>query len=615
MCGILAYVENKKKLSEKLKDYLNLLNHRGPDDHGWQIFDNAMIGQTRLAIIDLEKGKQPMTSEDGRYSITFNGEIYNYKNLRIELERNGYHFNTNSDTEVILAGFIKHGIQFAQRLRGMFAFAIWDNNMKEIWVARDSFGIKPLYYTLSENYFAVASELHVLKSDQLTINSSILHYYFQVGFIPSPFTIYNEIYKLKPGHFIKFSFKNKNLVESEFEADKIFSRSKSENLSTKKTWNAILESVDSHLVSDVPFGAFLSGGIDSTIIVLAMKEILGSNFQTFSIGFEDSNYDESNYIQEVIEKLQLTNDLYILRNEEWGVDLIESIINNFGEPFGDSSIIPTYFVSKLASKKVKMVLSGDGGDELFAGYPFYFNWLKNSPKNYLYGKLRNREYAKFIKGIGAYSKRFLTRESSNDLNELIDKFSLLNNNDLKKLLKNTKTKIITSFEENAILYNHESRLDFALVMDLTTNLPGHLLPKVDITSMMNGLEVRTPLIDKNLYNLVRKLKKSDLYDISQKIPGKKILKEILSQNFSQEFLYRKKQGFSIPLNHLFEKNTLGHRYIVEFCESSFFRQYFNLDYVLDKLNKHNNKNENNSSFLFNLLTMAIWHKNNMNEVA
>lgn len=610
MCGILAFVANKEPLPKELELKVHELNHRGPDDFGVKSYENAIIAQTRLAIIDVENGKQPMTSPDGRYCISFNGEIYNFKYLREKIKRKGYKFTTESDTEVVLLGFISFGIEFLPMLRGMFAIAIWDNEKEEILVARDEFGIKPCYFSLISENLSIASELHLLKSRELKINKDALPYYFQTGFIPSPLTIYENVYKLNPGHYFTYSPKSNNITQKLFYKEKNSERISKNNLSSNQVWQSILETVEKHLISDVPFGAFLSGGIDSTIVCMAMKEILGNNFQTFSIGFENPLFDESNYVKEVVNKLGISNELHFINGDEVDLNLVESIIHNFGEPFGDSSIVPTYQVSKLASKHVKMALSGDGGDEIFAGYPHYFKWNDNSPYNYLKTKFSNREIVPFIRGLIGYSKRGILKQNNIVLDEWMSKFSSISKKDLDLFLNFQPKTVQTIFEESHKKYSEYDRLDYALAMDLRTNLPGHLLPKVDITGMMNGLEVRTPFVDKNFYNTVKELKSNALFDKNQKLPGKKILKEILSNNFDEEFLYRKKQGFSMPKSELFSKNKIGWDRIIKFSETEIFNELFNQNQVLELLERHHLKSKDNSEALWYLLVFSIWIEQN-----
>jgi asparagine synthase (glutamine-hydrolysing) len=620
MCGIAGIV--KKNANEidvnRLKIINNSIQHRGPDGEGLAIYENALLAHRRLSIIDITTGQQPMYTKDRQYAISLNGEIYNYKILRQELEKEGCVFYTNSDTEVVLLGYVTWGLDILNKLRGMFAFAIWDQVNNECLIARDPFGIKPLFYTLGEGCLTFCSELRPLvKNSKSTPTASMesMDYFLRFSYIPAPLTIYNNIYKLLPGHFIKFNPQKTNSKISQIKyLLKEDWNKKDPDITKENVWDAITESVSSHLVADVPFGAFLSGGIDSTLIVRAMKEKLGSTFSTFAIGFNDNEYSELRYAEKVAKKYKL--NLYTKIVDENDIEILDDIIEHYGEPFGDSSVIPTWNVSQLARSKVTMVLSGDGGDEFFGGYSTYVNWLQHSPKQYLIDMLKGREWYRFSRGSLGYLKKWAANKSCNFLDEWIPKFSYTND-DFRNLLLDEKhnsfvDKSCELFEQSHNDAKFFNRLDYAQYMDIHTNMPGHILPKVDIASMLNSLEVRTPLIDKEIYKISRQLPFKSKYDKYSVSPGKKNLKELVELDFGKEFVYRKKQGFSVPKHKWFYKNNVASNRLNEILNepSNAVNLLFKRAFIYELMEQHERQIADNSNILWLLLVVGIWSEQN-----
>ena len=393
MCGINGYVQYSSKLNNHqiyhlIKKMNNNIIHRGPDDEGIFTQDNIGLGMRRLSIIDLSTGKQPIFNEDKSLVIIFNGEIYNYKALKKEMLAKGHIFSTTSDTEVVIHCFEEYGIESFNKLKGMFAFAIYDLVQNKVIVARDRVGEKPLYYYKNPEIFLFGSELKSLMSSGMikkNISKKALNEYLQLTYIPAPLTIFEDIYKLMPGYYMEAdsdgNIKNEQYWDVKYTEEKLIG---DYDLCKKKLRSTLFNAVEECMVSDVPIGAFLSGGIDSTIIVGIMSKISSRLIDTFTIGFKEKQYDESGRAL-AASKLHKTNHhIYYL---EYGNVLseLDKLLNNIDEPFADSSLIPTYMVSNYANQHVKTVLTGDAGDELFGGYSkyligYYSDKYKKIPK-------------------------------------------------------------------------------------------------------------------------------------------------------------------------------------------------------------------------------------------
>ncbi len=553
MCGIAGYINLNTKADESvIKQMTDVIAHRGPDGFGHKIIDNVAIGHRRLSIIDLASGSQPMSNEAGTLWITFNGEIYNFPELKDQLQKLGIVFKTNSDTEVIIYAYEKWGADFLNKLRGMFAFAIVDTAKKQIFIARDHFGIKPIYIYKDEHTIAFGSEMQQFKYfDRFdnSINYEALNNYLWLQYIPAPLTIFNSVQKLKPAHYVTISFDGK-LSEQEKYWDVSFSK---KQVKTKQEWleatdAEIKASVKAHLLADVPFGAFLSGGIDSTLVVKYMSEILPQKVKTFSIGFEEEAYNELKYSEQAAKAFNTDHYTKIVKPN--ALDLLPKLVKHYGEPFGDSSALPTYYVCELARQHVTMVLSGDGGDEAFAGYGSYINWVKYMPINYRTG---------FKRTIYPYlEKVFPGRYPKKDtLDAWLNKIEYLDRNWRTKLWKKDFEYInqdnAEGFDELFKKTADYSLANKAQYMDAKTYMPYDILTKVDVASMCHSLEVRTPLIDKNVWEFAATIpeKFNINKDKNNHWEGKQLLKELLSKNFPKDFIYRKKQGFAIPLSKWF----------------------------------------------------------------
>lgn len=557
MCGIAGIFRAGKAVSDnELMKMTSSIRHRGPDGYGIKLFESGGIGHRRLSIIDLESGKQPMTNEDETLWITYNGEIYNYHELYDELIKYGHQFKTKSDTEVIVHGYEQWGYDVIKKLRGMFSFALADEKKKKIFVARDHFGIKPFYYFFTNGCFAFGSELQVFRFvHEFTgdLDLQAMDEYLWLQYIPAPKTIFKNIYKLKPAHYLVYNF-NGTLEEPHQYWDVDFSNKK---VKTEKEWlnelDAVLrKSVEAHLISDVPFGAFLSGGIDSTLIVSYMSQILKQPVKTFSIGFHETEFSELEFSKIAAKKYRTDHHVEIVKPD--ALEILPKLVQHYGEPYGDSSAIPTYYVSELARKHVTMVLSGDGGDECFAGYGTYLGWMKDNFA--LNGVGWKKEISKVLNKF--FPSRYAKFGTLERWFNHIQYISVPNRSELWKedfkINLNKESKLFLQLQEDSKNFSIANKLQY---MDLKSYMPYDILTKVDIASMIHSLEVRTPLIDKEVWEFAATIPEKfniDFNDNENKWEGKLLLKKILLKDFDNDFINRKKMGFSVPLTKWFAKN-------------------------------------------------------------
>ncbi len=565
MCGIggILCFSGRSPDSFELEKISNSLAHRGPDGAGVYIDGPAGIIHRRLAIIDPTGGHQPIGNEDGSVNVTFNGEIYNFRELQKELESKGHRFRTSSDTEVIVHAWEEWGSDCVLRLRGMFAFAVWDTRHQTLFLARDRVGIKPLVYTVQNDFLAFASEIQGLTclSDlSLTPSIAAIDLYLHYQYIPAPHSIYNEICKLPPGHTLLLQLgkpvpKPRRYWSMTFQAD----RSLSESQWIERLDAALTETVKTHLVSDVPFGAFLSGGLDSSTVVSYMSRLLSDPVKTFCIGHEDSKYDERNWASEAARICGA--EYYEEVVEPEGLELLPLLVRHYGEPFADSSAIPTWYVSRLARNHVKMVLSGDGGDELFAGYYAYAAVLsahRNPPD--LSGRLRH-SIGNQLRYLG------LKRQLPSMADSTYARSAILPVADRASLWKKEFLSVIV---ETRAQFDHEFsrggsaiRLDQLQCFDINNYLPYDNLTKVDIASMCHGLEVRVPFLDHVFLETVAAIPpelrlrpnaddpsmKLDMISQPSRSVGKYILKRNAERLFGHEFVHRQKRGFEVPVQN------------------------------------------------------------------
>lgn len=603
MCGIGGYAGTGRQYDRgEIEIFKNSLSHRGPDGVNALVNDSWYFCHSRLAIIDLTSGDQPMTSDDGKYAITYNGEIYNYKEIRRELELLGVEFLTNSDTEVILKSYTVWGSECLNKFRGMFAFAILDYNRNILFLARDHFGIKPLIYYSTNEKFYFSSEISSLKKIlNLSICLSSIDLFLRLNYIPNPYTGFENVFKLPPGHFLELDLKTldmsiKKYYQFEYKIDNTLKL----NEWVERLDNALYESVKYHLVADVDFGVFLSGGIDSSLVLAYAAKISDRPVKSFTIDFTEKGFSELVYAKEAAAHYGSVN--YSTTVGADALSILPSIVLHCGEPFGDSTILPTYFLSKFARTKIKFVLSGDGGDEFFLGYNSHKNWYDRISLNNL--SLKSRLILKIKKVIAENPYKKI---------ESIDNYLKytpgIGNSDRSELwrdgyLQHLQAGFISNELKNQI--EMVSGIQKAQLYDLNYLLPDNMLFKTDIASMMNGLEVRTPLIDIKVADMISSVPSEILTNSNEGWVNKRLLKEVANKYYPDTFIKRKKKGFTLPIADWLV-NDKGFGIELErrfFSSDSYVNQYFKIAKLKDIV-KSNRKDS-----IWSLFILDEWLKQN-----
>ncbi|WP_040757744.1 asparagine synthase (glutamine-hydrolyzing) [Winogradskyella psychrotolerans] len=614
MCGINGIIaktnRNKDDITTVLNTMNNLIIHRGPDEDGLFSEENDQftigMGMRRLSIIDLSSGKQPIFSDDKQIVIVFNGEIYNYKVLKSKLEAEGVTFKTSSDTEVILKAYEKYGIESFQWLDGMYGFSIYDKNINKLFIARDFFGEKPLYYTHTDNEFIWASELKsIINTIDFTPNISKkgLNLYFRLTYIPAPHTIYDNIFKLEANHYIEYDLSSDNTTIHKINAEP---KPKAINITfddaKAKTKDLVYKSVDSRSIADVGLGTFLSGGVDSSIISLCLAQTTDKKIDTFSIGFKKASYDETDKSRVVAKQLNSNHHEFIIDENDLKNN-IHKILINFDEPFSDTAALPTHLLSEKTREHVTVALTGDGGDEVFGGYNKYY-----------IGKM-NKKYTSVVpeglhKSISKLSNKYLinkddTRGRKFQINKLLnaidydgafywDIISLANtSNQLAEIMSPDYYDPNIFQEYKTVLGKQkiESLTDFRLV-DKILSLEGGMLAKVDRTSMLTSLECRAPFLNRELWEFANTLPESYLMKGWNK---KYILKEAFRDQFPPEFLEKSKSGFGSPTGDWLRQSL--RKELESYIEPSMLKSQgiFNVD-VITKLVKDHLESKKDSTF-------------------
>ena len=627
MCGIYGYFSTREKIdSDILRGMGDSLKHRGLDGEGEEIRQSVEwglgLGHRRLSIIDLSPaGKQPMCNEDGTIWITYNGEIYNFRELRIELERNGHRFKSNSDTEVIIHLYEERGVRCLERLNGMFAFALWDQSEKTLFLARDRIGKKPLHYCLYDGGIVFGSEIKALLRHPKVakdIDLGSLDKYLSYEYVPAPDTIFKSIRKVRPGYFLLYK-------DGDIQTERYWDIPLSDYPIGYKTEDEYVEelreilerSVRSRLVADVPVGVFLSGGLDSSLVA-AMAQRSNKDIECFSIGFDEISFDESKYAVKVAQFINLKQNLRIFSTSEMLKNL-QALPRLLDEPLADASILPTYLLSKMTAEKLKVVLSGDGGDELFAGYPTYqahklityFDSLPDSLKDaakslalYLPVSDANISFdfkvKQFLRGAGVSSEIRFFRWMGGLLDS--EKKELLSD-DLKAALRhhNSYRDIFRYLSESGLTKD----LERILYLSMKLYLQDDILVKVDRAAMANGLEVRCPLLDQEFVEFACKLPtKYKLKGLKTKYLLKKAARGILPD----EIIHRRKKGFGIPIARWL-RNELKDFMLNSLNETKIKRQgFFNYPYIKKLIDEHLEKKKDNRKSLWSLLVFQIWHE-------
>ena len=626
MCGINGvFHQNPIKaadLAEEIKMMNRCIVHRGPDDNG--IFTETTnvysvgMGMQRLAIIDLESGKQPIYSADGKTVIVFNGEIYNYKILKDDLLKDGVTFTTSSDTEVILHLYEKHGTDAFSKLDGMFVFSIYDANIASLYIVRDFFGEKPLYYTQDANTFYWASELKSIIAVQKStkeISKEGLNLYFQLTYIPAPYTIYEGINKLEADKYLHFDCNSGKFTTHIIKHS--FTEYELENKEwvVKKNHDLVQQSVISRSISDVPLGTFLSGGVDSSIVSLSLAQQSATPIDTFSIGFEKKSFDETEKSRQVAKLIGSKHHEFVIGQSDLSANL-DKILFNFDEPFADSSALASYIVAQKTHAFVKVALTGDGGDEVYGGYNKYYmgalnqKYIQMMPKalhklavgavaNILNQKDDNRgkrfKLNKFLNAID-YEGNFYYGIISLGFqpNEMEDVF--------QQKWRNNKGSL---YFKDHFGVNNKTLSDFRNI-DRLLSLEGDLLVKVDRTSMLTSLECRAPFLNKDLWNFTHQLPDNYLINGWDK---KHLLKESFKHYFPSGFLNKSKKGFGVPVGDWLRGSLKAE--IEKYIDRTFIEKQsiFNADKIIALIKNHLSGKQDNTFRVWTYYCFQKWYVN------
>lgn len=611
MCGFIGMVyDYPTDVDEKDMDSLrrknNIIAHRGPDDEGYFVDEYISFGFRRLSIIDIESGVQPLSYDNDKIWLVFNGEIYNYVELRDELKQDGYSFSTESDTEVIAALFSKYKEDAFQYLRGMYSILVWDKDDKTLYGARDPFGIKPLYYYRTEDGIAFASEKKSLglMLEKEEVNVDALQHYLSFQYAPEPMTLAQGIEKVEPGHYFVKKIGEDITFTRYWHAtfQPIFNKDKKDWIN--KIQEVMYDSVKVHMRSDVPVGSFLSGGIDSTLIVSIAKEF-NPNIKTFSVGFARDGFSEVDVAKETADKLKVENISYTITPEEY-VENLPKIMWHMDDPLADPACVPLYFVAREARKHVKVALSGEGSDELFGGYNIYREpeslKLFNAIPRPIKGLLAN--VAKALPE-GMKGKSFLER----GITPLRERYI----GNAKMFEENEKRELLTHYIENNNYQQITDELydfvkDYPLVnqmqyIDIHTWLRGDILLKADRVTMANSLELRVPFLDKEVFRVASGI------PVELKIANgttKSILREAAKGIIPEHVLDRKKLGFPVPIRHWLKKELNGWaKQLIAESETDYL---LNKKYVLDLLDSHCKGNGDYSRKIWTVLMFMLWHQ-------
>lgn len=606
MCGFVGFVDKEKNKKKIVKDMAELIKHRGPDSDGYFCDDDVALGFRRLSIIDLNNGTQPIYNEDNTKVIVFNGEIYNYQEIKEELIAKGHTFKTNTDTEVILHGFEEYSEDLLNKLRGMFAFVIYDTNNKELFAARDFYGIKPFYYYLNDDEFLFSSEIKSFLAHpnfKKELNKEMLESYLTFQYSVGEDTFFKNVYKLRPGHYLKYKDQKleiKQYYELKFEADD----TKTLNEWEKGIREHLDDSIKAHKISDVEVGSFLSSGVDSSLIAT-----LSDVDKTFTVGFENKNYSEIDYAKDLSEKIDTKNISKVITKEEY-FDSISDIMYYMDEPLADPSCIALYFVANIASQNVKVSLSGEGADEIFGGYniysePYTWSWYYKIP--YHIRKLIGNcaSLFKHKRGIN-----FLIRRGQKLEDRYVGNAFIFNNKEVKKILaykpiKNGYQNITKPYYEKVKDKDDVTKMQY---IDFNFWLIGDILLKADKMSMANSLEVRVPYLDRVVIDYARHLPTKYKVD---KNTTKKCFRKVANEVLEDKVSNKKKLGFPVPIRNWIKEDDIYNKIKTRFLNAS---EFFNTSEIVKLLDDHKNGKYDNSRKVWTIYIFLVWYDRYFSEV-
>ncbi len=600
MCGFVGYINKEKDKTSTIKKMSDLIAHRGPDSDGYYCDKNIALGFRRLSIIDLKSGSQPIFNEDKSMVIVFNGEIYNFESLREELIKLGHKFSTKTDTEVLLHGYEQWQEKILDRLRGMFAFVIYDINKEEMFAARDFYGIKPFYYAKMDNTLIFGSEIKsflIHPHFKKELNTKMLEYYLTFQYSAGEETFFNNVYKLMPGHYMKYKkgqLEIKKYYEIKFQED---------NTKTYEEWKdglkqRLSDSIKAHKISDVEVGSFLSSGVDSSFIA-ASSDV----DKTFTVGFNNKKYSEVEYAKDLSTKINTQNINKIITKDEYFKNL-PNILYYMDEPLADPSSIALYFVTKIASENVKVSLSGEGADEIFGGYNIYQEPLTDAwyykipyPIRFLIGKIAG--IFPHVKGIN-----FLIRRGKKLEDRFVGNAFIFNNKEVNKILKSKrKTK---GFQDLTAPYyekvKDKDEITKMQYIDFNFWLIGDILLKADKMSMANSLEVRVPFLDRPLIDYALGLPVEFKTD---KFKTKKIFRDIAGEVLEDKVSNKKKLGFPVPIREWMKDEDIYKQIKSLFTKDT---QFFNTKKIVKLLDDHKKGKRDNSRKVWTVYIFLLWYE-------
>ncbi len=621
MCGIIGFVNNAARAADR--EVLGAMNaaivHRGPDDDGFYLNENVGLAMRRLAIIDLASGKQPMHNEDRTKWIVFNGEIYNYRELREDLEQRGHRFYTHSDTEAIVHLYDEYGVDCLQHLRGMFAIAIWDETEKTLFLARDRVGKKPILYSHQANGDLVfGSEFQaMLKHPAVTreVDYAAIDSYLTYLCVPAPQTAFTQIRKLEPGHWLRW---HDGKVETQRYWLPDFSKKIkiTESEAIDETTRILREATRMRMISEVPLGAFLSGGVDSSAVVALMAQESETPVKTFSIGFEEQDFSELKYARHVAEHVGAEYNEFIVRPD--ALEVLPLLVDHYGEPYADSSAIPTYYVAKETRKHVTVALNGDGGDESFAGYERYMamelaEMYKSIPgfvrKALIEGPVNLLPSSPLKKTRIRDVQRFFTSANEDRLPRYHRWMSTFKpavraemyTDDFKARINGSKTSnVLDKWFSRA---NGLGVLDATLLTDQMTYLPNDLLVKVDIATMANSLEARSPFLDHKMIEFAASLPENLKMS---RLRTKSLLKKVAARLVPPEVVYRRKMGFGVPVGKWFRGEMKNFVRDVLLSETSLKRGIIKPAMIERYVAEHTRGEQDHAFQIWSLLMLELW---------
>ena len=620
MCGIVGIVRNDgTPVDEQLLTRMcNAIRHRGPDDDGFYLNGSVGLGMRRLAIIDLKGGAQPIHNQDRSSWIVFNGEIYNYLELRAKLEKLGHTFYTNSDTEAIVHAYDQFGADCPKHLRGMFAFAIWNERTQELFLARDRIGKKPLLYAHVNGELIFGSEFSALllhPDVSREVQPEALDYYLSFMCIPAPLTAYRAIRKLEPGHWLRW---RNGQIESQRYWQPDFTKKVAidEEEAGERTVEILREAVRVRLMSEVPLGAFLSGGIDSSAVVALMSQESSERVKTFSIGFEEQDFSELHHARRIAEHVGADHHEFIVRPD--AVEVLPMLVEHYGEPYADSSAVPTYYVARETRKHVTVALNGDGGDESFAGYERYIAMGLTERYRRVPSFLRESVIKETVNMIPSSPMKRSRVKSAKRLLEVVSLprverythwMSVFNEQTKQPLYSDFFRQQTQDADATGLLAEWFKRangigvVDAMLLTDQMTYLPNDLLVKVDIATMAVSLEARSPFLDHHVIEFAASLPQNLKL---RRLTSKYLLKKVLRKLLPSENLNRRKMGFGVPIGHWFRGKMQPFLREVVLSEKALRRGLFKPEAVRQLVELHTRGERDYSHQLWTLLMLELW---------